>query len=265
MSVLVERGLTVRELAATQGRIIVALMLRDIKTRFGSGPKFFVAILWPLSHSFIILAINTAVGRTVPYGENGALWFATGLVPYMAFSYMSRFTMLGLVMDRPLLVFPIVKGADLLFARATLELLNASVVVMLTMLIFVVLGIDFTPLDFVQACYALGASMLLGFGFGILNGVIAGLMVPWVTGYAICQILMWIASGILFVPDALPETVRYWLSFNPALQGVEWMRSAYYDGYGTGVLDRNYMIGFALVSLLLGLGLDRCARGKILS
>jgi capsular polysaccharide transport system permease protein len=76
--------------------------------------------------------------------------------------------------------------------------------------------------------------------------------------------VVWVASGIVFVPDALPEKARYWLSFNPALQGVEWMRSAYYEGFGAGVLDKTYMLCFAASALFLGMLLERLMRGKIL-
>ena len=76
---------------------------------------------------------------------------------------------------------------------------------------------------------------------------------------------MWMASGVILVPDELPETARYWLSFNPALIGVEWMRSAFYDGYGLGeLLDKRYMLGFAVTTLFVGLLMERAMRGRIL-
>jgi capsular polysaccharide transport system permease protein len=265
MSLIVEQRLSLGQTLRTQGRILVALMLRDVRTRFfGSALGFLIAIGWPLSHIFILLAINTFIGRAAPYGDSAALWFATGLVPFMAFNYMSRFTMLGIALNRPLLNLPAVKVADILLARAILEILNAGVVVLAAMFIFSLMGIDFWPEDTIQASCALGACMLLGFGFGIINGIVAGLFPFWVTGFALFSLCMWIASGVLFVPDALPEAARYWLSYNPALVGVEWMRSAYYEGYGTGVLDKPYMLSFAISCLFLGLLLERLFRGRLL-
>jgi capsular polysaccharide transport system permease protein len=112
---------------------------------------------------------------------------------------------------------------------------------------------------------ALLACMLLGFGFGIINGVIAGMFTFWITGFALFQITMWMASGVFLVPDELPEIARYWLSFNPALIGVEWMRSAFYDGFGLGeLLDKRYMLSFAVATLFVGLLMERAMRGRIL-
>jgi capsular polysaccharide transport system permease protein len=119
--------------------------------------------------------------------------------------------------------------------------------------------------DIVQASFALLSMMLLGLSFGIINGIIAGMFPMWITGYALLSILLWLSSGVLFVPDALPEIVRTPLSYIPSLQGVEWVRSAYYEGYGTDILDKTYVLEFAVITLFLGLALERLLRGRLLA
>jgi capsular polysaccharide transport system permease protein len=78
--------------------VIYALMLCDVKTRFfGNGLGFlFASVAWPLVHILILLIINTGLGRMARFGDSIILFFATGLVPFMTFSYMSRWIMLGL-------------------------------------------------------------------------------------------------------------------------------------------------------------------------
>jgi capsular polysaccharide transport system permease protein len=248
-----------------QWRVLVAIMLRDLKTRFGGNEfGFLLSIGWPLTHILALLLINTWAGRAAPYGDSPALWFATGIIPYMAFAYMSRFIMLGIVLNKPLLAFPIVKISDILFARAIIEVLSAAVVILLVFAIFWAWGIDFMPLDLVQAAFAILSMMLLGLGMGIVNAIIATAVPFWITGYAILMILFWIVSGVLFVPDALPEIIRTPLSYLPMLQGVEWMRSAYYEGYGANILDKGYLVSFGLILLFVGLALERLVRGRLL-
>jgi capsular polysaccharide transport system permease protein len=264
MAIILEKTLTFWDAFRIQARVVFALMLRDIQTRFfGTPVAYLIAILWPLANIVILLAINSAAGRVAPYGESAALWFATGLVPFTAFNYMARNTMIGLVMGKPLTGYTIVKPMDLLIARGIVEMLSAGCVVLLMISIFAVEDIPFWPSDPLQALAAIGASMLLGFGFGLINGVIAGLFMFWITGYGLFSIVMWIASSVYFVPDALPEAARYWLSFNPALQGVVWMRAAYFDGYGALTLDKAYMLKFAIVSVCLGFLFERLMRGRI--
>jgi capsular polysaccharide transport system permease protein len=265
MRAISQSRMTIGQTLAAQGRIFLALMLRDVRSRFfGTAAGFLLALGWPLSHIFILLAIYTLTGRAAPYGQSAALWFAVGLVPFQAYNYMARFTMMGIAMNRPLLGFPVVKATDVLLARGLMEILSAGVVALAAMLILAVMGVDFTPNDLVQALSAMGACMLLGFGFGTINGVVAGVFGFWVTGFALFSILMWIASGVIISPEGLPETARYWLSFNPALQGVVWMRSAYYEGYGADILDKWYMVKFALACIFLGFVLERLARGRIM-
>jgi capsular polysaccharide transport system permease protein len=260
-----EQALTNVGMLKAQWRILVAIMLHNMKSRMGGNPFgfFFMGVGWPLSHILVLILINAGLGRAAPYGDSPALWYATGVVPFMAFQYMSRFIMLGIIMNRPLLSFPVVKIADILFAGAIVEMLNAGLVVLIVSAIFWALGVDFMPLDVVQASLALLAMMLLGLAWGVVNAIIAAAFPFWITGFFLLQIILWPASGIIFVPDALPEAVQKPLSFFPPLQGVEWMRSAYYEGYGAAILDKSYLISFAIVTLFVGLALERLVRGKL--
>jgi len=252
--------------ARRQRRVLHALMLRNIRTKFfGNGLGMLVGIAWPLSHILILVTLYTLAGRAPPYGDSIALFVATGVVPFQVFNYFARFMMIAVIRSRPLLAFPEVKVLDILFASATLEFLSTCCVVLAFLVLAWLAGIDAIPINIVQASYALGASVLLGLGFGVLNGVIALAMPTWVTGYVLTTIVLWFTAGIFFVPDALPATIREYLAYHPVLQVIEWMRSAYYEGYGDLMLDRTYAVCFSLGSLFLGLLLERALRGHVLS
>lgn len=257
--------LTTRELLVAEWRVICALMLRDIKTRFGGSIwGYLISLGWPLSHIFIVLLINLGMGRLPPFGDSAAIWFSTGIVPFIAFSYMSRFIMMAIFMNRPLLIFPIVNIFDVLVSRALLELLSAGAVILILCVIFVFFNIDFMPMRPVVAFDAMMASFLLGLGVGIINAIIAQAIPVWAIGYNLFNILLWIGSGILFVPDNLPEQIRVPLSYNPVLHCVGWFRAAYYDGYGALTLDKFYVLEFGFIALFGGIALERLVRGRLL-
>ena len=256
------RGL---ELLKAQGRILVALMLRDIRTRFfGSAWGFLIVIAWPLAHILALLAVYSVLGRKAPYGDSAALWFATGIIPFICFSYMARMTTYGIMINRPLLSYPIVKATDIIFARAIVECLNSGLVVIITGLIFWSCDIDIMPADPVEAGFALLGSMLLGFGLGTMGACIAAVFPIWASAVNLLLIVFWVLSGVIFVPDALPREFQVPLSYLPLLQCVEWMRSAYYDGYGLSILDRGYTISWGVGMLFASLALERLMRGRIL-
>jgi capsular polysaccharide transport system permease protein len=265
MSSVVLGRLSIFDILREQGRVIGALMLWDVKTRFfGNRLAFLLAPAWPLSHILIIITLYGLVNRAIPYGDSAMLWVATGVVPFMAYNYVSRNACLGMVMLKPLLNHSAVKVIDILFARCLIEILTTAIVVIIIGILFTVCDIDFMPVDVPQACLGIAACVFLGISFGVINAVIVGFFPFWITAFLLMTILLWISSGVMFVPDSLPDTFSYILSFNPILQGIEWVRSAYYDGYGVKVLDKEYMLSFAVVSLALGLAAERGLRGKVL-
>lgn len=252
--------------AKRQRRVLFALMLRNVRTRFfGNGFGYLVSIGWPVSHILIIVTMFSILGRAAPYGESTVLFVATGAVPFMTFSYLSRFAMLSVIRNWPLLAFPKVKVLDIVLASVLLEILAASLVVIILLVLAFLIQIDPVPRDIIQGSYAFGACIFLGLGFGLLNGVLVLAFPPWFTAYSLINIILWATSGVLFVPDALPDRLREILKYHPVLQIVEWTRSAYYEGYGNIVLDRSYPIEVGILVLFIGLLLERALRGHLLA
>jgi capsular polysaccharide transport system permease protein len=250
-----------------QIQVLYALMLRGVRSRFfGNGLGFLVASVgWPFTHMAIIIIIYIVTGRIAPVGDSLILFAATGLVPYITFNYISRNTMIGMAYDRCLLSYPVIKVIDLLVARIFLEILGSCLTAITFLVILYLAGIDFVPHDIEQASFAFAAAIFLGSGMGLINSIIAMAFTAWFTGYVLILIVVYAASGIVFVPDNLPQNYQYYLSFNPVLHAVEWMRSAYYPGYGSHILDKTYLLGWGLCTVFGGLLLERLIRGKVLS
>ncbi|MGU3662525.1 ABC transporter, partial [Methylobacterium fujisawaense] len=87
------------------------------------------------------------------------------------------------------------------------------------------------------------AAIMLGIGVGTINVAIIGFFPGWLIGYALFRIILYVSSGVLFLPSFLPEMIYGWLKYNPALQLAEWVRSAYYPDAGLQV-DQLYVITF---------------------
>ena len=252
------------EILLAQRNVLTALILRDIKTRFGSAPGFLIAIAWPLSHILMLVGINVWMGRIAPYGESAVLWFAVSTTPFMIVSYTSRFMMYGLVMNRPLLAFPTISVFDILLSRILIEMIVCACVVAALVLILMSLDVDFMPHDAAMAAAALGGALLLGIGLGILNAIIAMMIPQWMMIYSLAIILLWITSGVYLIPSALDPQLRGYLSYHPFMHGTEWLREAYFSSYNSAVLDKAYLLGWGLWSVSAGLVLERLLRGRVL-
>lgn len=259
-----ERRISFVETLKAQGRVLFALMLRDIKTRWGSSPAYVITFLWPLLNILILVGLWTAFGRVTPYGESSVLWFSISMLPFMTCTYVARFVLFGLLATKPLMAFPVIKVTDIVFSRIIIEILNSVVLVALLFIWLWILDVNFFPHSIVQAVLAMSVAILLGLGMGIANGLI-GLVFPmWVTGFMLVTIILWITSGVMFLPSAMPAEIRDWLYWQPVVHLVEWMREAYYPGYQSLILDKYFILGYSLVMIVLGLAIERFARGRIM-
>lgn len=245
--------------------VMSAVILRDVRSRFfNHGLGFLLVALWPLAHMLILLAVYTLVDRRAPYGDSLNVFFATGLIPTLAFMYVSRYMSLSLLANRQMLAFPVVTVIDIMVARAFLEITAAVLTLVFLFIILLFLGDTPFPADPFQAVYAYLACLLLALGFGSIAGVIVMFMPVFATIYILMTILIYVLSGTLFVASSLPEQIAYVLSWNPVFQTVEWMRSAYYLGYSTQYLDKAYTLNFGMTALCLGLLLERVFRRRML-
>lgn len=243
--------------------VLHALMLRDMRTRFGASIwGYGVVVLWPCVHVFMLIAIYTFQKLAAPLGDNRALFFASGAVPVLVFQYISREVMKAVIMNRPLTYYPQVKLFDVILARILVEIVTGFLALLVVTLVLVVIGTDPIPADPITAMCGYVAAITLGIGIGTINVAIIGFFPGWLIGYALFSIILYVSSGVMFLPSYMPEKIYYWMKYNPALQVAEWVRSAYYPYAGIQV-DYMYVIMFGLTSAGIGLFLVKHVVSKL--
>jgi capsular polysaccharide transport system permease protein len=231
-----------RGLWRSHANVLTALMLRDVRTRMGSTPAFLLAVLWPLTHIVVVVAFQVFSGRVAPYGDSIIVWSAIGVVPFMCFSYISRFTMLSLVMNKPLLYFPAIRIPHIIIARSIIEVLNLSLVVLMIYLLSLALDIELAPVDPPTMALAILVAMGIGVGMGLIMGILAAVLPAMMAIYPVTLVVLWITSGVFFVPSALPKRAIDILQYHPLVHCVEWARSGYFEAYSSVVLDKAYAV-----------------------
>jgi len=247
--------------------VMGAVILRDMRTRFfNHGLGFALVPMWPLVHMLLLIGTHTLAthGAPPPYGTSTPVFFMTGTLPFLAFTYVSRFMGYSLIMNRPMLAFPIVKVNDILFARAFLESAAAFVTLFSITMILWIYGEDPFPFDLHTAVSAYLATLFLALGCGYLVGVLSMFFVMMPTAWALTIIVIYVSSGVWFVASNLPDQLSYWLSFNPVVVCIEWFRTAYYESYSNKLVDRTYVLSFGLGALFIGMILERFFRRQML-
>jgi capsular polysaccharide transport system permease protein len=236
-----------------------------MRARFGSGfASYLVAVAIPLSHLLGLMLVPLLANQVAPIGTDYGLFAATGVLPYILCLYPARLMMLCLVDSAPLLAFPAVKPLDVILARAVLETALAFTVTLLFIFFLLLMGIEVWPYSTEEATAAILATIYFGLGFGFLGAIYYKLFRPWMFVQLLLVIVMYLSSGAFILPRLLPEELRAVIWFNPLFHCVEWMRLAYYEGYGEDFLSRTYVLGFATVLFAQGIVFERLIRGRIM-
>ncbi|GEP01051.1 ABC transporter permease [Methylobacterium haplocladii] len=238
-------------------RVLNALMLRDMRTRFaGSYWGYLVQVLWPVAHMFIIATAMAFRHVPPPFGDSTMVFAATGAIPALAFQYISREIMKGIMQNKPLTYYPQVRTLDVMFSRVLVEIVSSFLGVMLILTILFALGLNPIPKDITTAICGYLSAIALGIGVGTVNVAIIQVFPGWLLGYIGIGILLYIASGVMFLASDFPEQIYYYLKWNPILQLVEWVRLGY-DPTLPITIDYIYLFLWIFGSLSLGLALER--------
>ncbi len=247
--------------------LIPVVMLLDMRTRFGSSYfSFIVQIAWPLSHMTIITVLYYLRTLVSPVGDSATTFIATGVVPYILCLYPARTLCMSVTQNRYLLNIPRIQPIHLISGRFVLDILNIIIVLSLYWFALEIFGFDIYPFYYETAAEATAAAIFLGAGLGVLNVVLQGLLGRfYIVIFTITMIGLYITAGVYIPMTAMPPSIREYAVYNPILNLVEWMRSAYYLSYDVDTVNKRLVIGIAACSLTLGLLGERYLRGKIIS
>ncbi|MEZ5752514.1 MAG: hypothetical protein R3D60_11285 [Paracoccaceae bacterium] len=148
-------------------RVIGALMLREMATRFGGHPGGVAwAVLQPLGVIVVLAGAFALMLRTPSLGTSFMLFKATGLMVFVTFRSVSQMVGRALTFSRPLLMYPGVTWADAVLARFVLNALIALLVTALILWGIVVYDDVGVIIDWGAVVAAMGLTLMLAFGWG---------------------------------------------------------------------------------------------------
>lgn len=260
-------SLTLRDLRngfAVQNRIIVALYLRELRTRFGEMKLGYAwALIEPLVHIGIMVTIFSILGRHPPLGTSFEAFFLNGYVTYTLFSQISQRSAQAITANRGLLTFPIVRNMDVVWARIILETATVCCSFALLVAIFGYLDIPVIPADAFDYILAFSSILALGAGMGILNAALTPMFKWWMMFHSWMSKFQFFFAGIFFMPDRMPPAVRDILIWNPLTHCIVWIREAFYAGYDSAILDKGYPFFVSLVLAIVGMTVERVFRRQV--
>lgn len=237
-------------------RNIIALMLREMSTRYGRTPGGYIwAVLQPAG-AIAVFTFIMAVGlriRTPGLGTSFPIFYATGFLPFQMFNVLENTVAGAIPFSRALLRYPRVGFVDAIIARLVLNTLTQLVVFLLVLGPLLILSHANTWVDPVPILQGLGLVVLLGAGFGALTGYLFQIFPVLGSVWNIVSMPLMLISGVIFLYDDMPRFGREILWYNPLVHIIGLVRRGIYPMYDATYVSIPYVAGLGLVMLAAGL------------
>jgi capsular polysaccharide transport system permease protein len=244
-----------------QGRVIYALCLREMQTRFGRNQLGF---LWLFLEPLVLASAigfmhSLRAGGHDRYGVDIFVFYLIGYTPYFAFRAIISRAVSAFASNNSLLYHQRVKLFDIVMARNILEAMAV-----LTVVTMVVIGVAWVTARLPYSVPALlsGSMLMLLYAQG-LGLLAAAASTTSDVADRIIHPLIYLSlpiSGAFFTMHSLPPSIRELLLWNPQVHFHEMVREGMFGDVLISYYDVPYMLGAILIVNLLGLSAMRVIR-----
>lgn len=252
---------TFRFALIVQIRVLGALVLREMRVRYGQSQLGYIwALLEPVGYVTIMTSLFVYVERPPPFGDNIALFFALGVIPFKMHVTISNQLTSAMNANRALLTYPIVRELDTIIARFILEAIT-TIVIFLVCILGLNLIYDIPgPSHPLRILQGIALVMFFALGVGLSNSVIIRWIPSWRNVYKILTAPLLFLSAVFYNFEELPTQLRDYVTWNPIAHGVEMVRDGYYAHYRATGLDGEYAFACGLALVVFGLFGERYYR-----
>jgi capsular polysaccharide transport system permease protein len=261
---LLTRFAILRRGLASQAEVVIALILRETRTRFGRNRLGYLwALIEPIVITFTFYGLLKVVGRVPPSNMDLFAFIATGVLPYTLFINTVTRVAEAVNGNKALLYYPQVRPIELVLARVALEASTFIAVFILIMGADALVAQRLELEDPLLVIAGMAAASALGAGFGLVFCVLGQVstLADRVRG-PLLRPLFWI-SGIFFTAASLPDAARDAALWNPVLHVTEMVRAGWFPGHDANYVDLGYVLWWIGGLALAGLALERWIRRRI--
>lgn len=246
-------------------QILLALIIREITTRYGRSPGGYIwAFLEPVAMIAILSIAFSQFTKTPPLGASFAFFFATGFIPFHIFNDIAAHGGTAVLQNRPLMRFPVVTPFYAVIARFILSLGTQLIVGGIVFLgLFLIVGQPET-IEFTSLLLAIASAAILGLGIGTTNALLFSLFPVWRNIWAIISRSLFVISGVFFIFEQAPENLQNLLWWNPLIHVVGEARRSFYPNYGGEYISIWYVFLIGVLFFLIGGILLERFRGAVI-
>lgn len=250
-----------------QKAVVFALILRELKTRFGNR---MVGLFWvlfePMANIGMMLALRIIVRqRTAGVMIDVAVYLMVAMIPFFTFRNIWFRMMQAIDGNAGLFGYRQVKPADAMAARAIMEVVLYAMIFAAFMLIFAWMDYQWLPHRPLEYLGVFATFLLWGIGAGLMS-VVAVKKFPAISTFLqLTSFPLYITSGVLIPINSFPPIAIQVLMWNPLLHLVELSRWAFFPTYHPLMgVNIEYPLAVGLVLLFLGVSMFFVNRQRVL-
>ncbi|WP_444926811.1 ABC transporter permease [Microbulbifer sp. TRSA002] len=241
---------TRRSVWKIQRDVIYALLVREMKTRFGKWRLGYAwMLLEPSLHIIVLVAVFSFLKDEFYPGVPTPLFMLGGIAPFLFFSHCVQKGLAAISSNRGLFNYRQLRPFDAVLSRVFLEFVIYLATLVVLMVVFAWLGVStpfnnfilLTTINTLFFFFCLGLSLalcVLGERFPELAKVIPMLIRP-----------LYFMSGVFFSLEQIPKEYHVYLVWNPLLHVIELNREALFSNFN-GYFGSLAYLGFVSVSML---------------
>ena len=246
-----------------QGRVIWALILREMITRYGREG---IGVLWFIAEPAMFV-VGVMLIFSQLHSENAGL----SVAEYLAVSYPTILLwrngttriQKSLDINRTLLHHKPIRPIDIIYSRIILEFATATAAFIFLFLIFIAVGICQMPADLLTMILGYLLIVWFSFAFVMIMAALSELSEAIERTSHIILYLMLPFSGVFVAAYMVPQQLRDYLLLFPLVNAVEYFHHGYYGSRMLTYYHIEYTVVVILAMTFVGFILTQVAIKRV--
>ena len=246
--------------------VVFGLLIRELKTRFGSYRLGYAwALLDPL---LMISAFSLIFGLRGSSGFGGApapLFITASYLPFLFFRNVVSKLQSAVGANIGLFCYRQVTPFSTFIARFMLETMIGIIVGFILVLGLVWFGFDAIPDDPLQVILIYFLLMAFSFSLGVIFCVVCNLFQEADKFLGLLMMPLMFISCVMYPLMTIPTQYQHWFLWNPLVHAVELIRSGWLAGYSSPNVSWEYFSSVTLILLTFAMSCYRLNHRRLIA
>jgi capsular polysaccharide transport system permease protein len=245
-------------------RIIFALVMRELSTRYGRNDLGFLWVLAePMVFAGAVAGLWSVIRPPFEYGIRVVPFTITGYMPLILVRQTAGFSVNAIKVNQALLYHRHVTPLHLFIGRFAVEFIGITFGYMLIVTVLNFFGVMPLPKDILVLIGGWALLAWLAFGVALIIGALSEIFEPVERFVGVVTYILIPLSGAFFMASALPPSYRNLALALPFIHCFEIMRGAYFGEFLKTYFSVPYVLIWASGLTLAGLLTVQFVRSRV--